>query len=219
MKSETPLSTRLAKSLLPPDYYEPVTMTWASLPGAISAKQQQEHWKLYLGYLEALKRIDGRVPRSEKPLKGIVDSEYRGLKEAESYVIGGSLLHGMYFEQFLLKSRRQGETRIEGQISKIWGSQGEWWKDFRACAMNARGWAVLAVCEIDPNDLRIFLLDSHNMGSMFGYSPLVVLDAYEHAYWLDFGVEKGDHFDNLIKYLDWTKIDERFMQLLTSWPP
>ncbi len=148
------LALKLSKRLLPPEYYEPVKISWTSLPGAISARQQREHLKLYQGYLDALKRIDGRLPVASKTTMSVVDSEYRSLKESESYVIGGALLHGLYFEQFS-QEPQQVAGPLQKQLASIWEKGDDWWADLRAAAMNARGWAVLSVCEIDPNDIRI----------------------------------------------------------------
>jgi Superoxide dismutase len=67
-----------------------------------------------------------------------------------------------------------------------------------ATAKAARGWALLA---IDPTDnkLRVFLADAHNDGAVWGSIPLIALDVYEHAFYVDYGPDKAKYLEPFFK--------------------
>ncbi len=94
-----------------------------------------------------------------------------------------------------------------------WGTQQAFRQEFVAAALQARGWAVLAVAHNDPTDLRIFALDAHDLGAVYGYCPLLVIDVYEHAYWMDFGTDKASYVQNIMGYVNWGEVDQRLQKV------
>lgn len=161
---------------------------WTALPGAISARQQQEHLKLYQGYLDTLAEGASR--------------------EKEAYARAGVLLHELYF-QGLAPTPSLFQGPAADAIVSIWGSKESLWQDMRDAALAARGWALLAVGEDDPEDLVVFALDSHVDGLAPGYTPLLAVDVYEHAYWMDHGADKGRYLDALAPFIRWEAVETR----------
>ena len=66
----------------------------------------------------------------------------------------------------------------------------------------ARGWVVLAY-SWDENRLRNILYDAHNQGGITGYAPLVVLDVYEHAYFIDYATARKKYIDAFFANINW----------------
>jgi superoxide dismutase, Fe-Mn family len=190
-------------------YYSPVKIDWTSLPGVISAEQQEAHWKLYLGYLDTLKNSDSKLSGLGMP--GKPEASFRGLKEAEAYASGGAVLHALYFEGLTDDPGVVGPPNgVQKAIQAQWGSLESWWREMRAAALNARGWAILGVCEVDPTDFRIAMMDTHVDNALVGYVPLCVVDVYEHAYWADHYTDRAAYLDGLHKFLNWEAIQERY---------
>ena len=79
--------------------------------------------------------------------------------------------------------------------------------DFKACGMSARGWAVLAY---DTNDGRLhnYIGDTHNQGGVWGAIPVIVLDVYEHAYFIDYGSDRKSYLEDFMNHLDWKMANE-----------
>ena len=82
-----------------------------------------------------------------------------------------------------------------------------------AAGLQGRGWVVLAVDPKASENIRLFVLDSHDLGPVFGYVPLLVVDVFEHAYWMDFGTNKGTYLKNLYGYIHWGEVNRRYKEV------
>lgn len=187
------------------------SLPYKSIPGVVSAKTLEEHLKLYQGYKDTLKRIDDgfeTMGKDEVPKKTSWDHPFRAIKQAETYALGGVILHELYFTNLTNKESDSGGLEVEKYIKEQFGSMAEWRNCMKGSLVEARGWVVFA---IDAHgDYRILLLDAHDQGTMFGYTPLVVIDVYEHAYWMDHGVDRVAYIEGVFKHLNWEEINRRF---------
>ena len=73
--------------------------------------------------------------------------------------------------------------------------------------MAARGWVVLA-WDTHEATLRVYSGDAHNQGGVWGAIPLIVLDVYEHAYFIDFGSDRAAYIDSYLKNLNWAAAND-----------
>ena len=75
--------------------------------------------------------------------------------------------------------------------------------------MAARGWANVA---LDPTDskLHVFIADAHNQGGVWGTIPIMTLDVYEHAYFMDYGSARADYIKAFFKNMDWGKVSQNY---------
>jgi superoxide dismutase, Fe-Mn family len=189
-----------------------LTLPYKSIPGVISARALEEHLKLYQGYVDTLKRVDAQLETMSKadvPKKTAWDSPFRAIKQAETYALGGVILHELFFANLTPKASDCKGLEIEKFIKQDFGSLNEWKNCMRGSILEARGWIVFAVDGL--GHYRILLLDSHDCGAMFGHTPLVVLDAYEHNYWMDWGADKAGCVDGMLSHLNWEEINRRFL--------
>lgn len=173
----------------------------------ISPKQITPHYSdLYLGYVTRINKIRGLLQ------DGINDPLiFRGLKVEETFNLDGVKLHELYFYNL---NARGGEPHpaLLTALTHNFGSFDAWLQDFMATGMAARGWTVLAY---DPRDngLHNILLDAHNVGVISSWTPLLVLDVYEHAYYIDFGTAKKAYIDAFIKNIDWQVVNTRYQAI------
>ena len=72
--------------------------------------------------------------------------------------------------------------------------------------MAARGWAVLC-WDTHDQALRVYTGDAHNQGGVWGCLPILVLDVYEHAYFMDYGSDRKAYIADFWKNVDWKKAD------------
>lgn len=86
-----------------------------------------------------------------------------------------------------------------------------WEAEFKGCGVAARGWVVLAY---DPADgkLHNFSMDAHDVGAIWGAAPLLVMDTYEHAYIIDYGVKRPPYIETFMKNIDWDVVNRRVSQ-------
>lgn len=195
-------------SLLSP---QPVVLPYSELPGAISARELAEHYKLYVGYRDQILRVDRGLLSAPRPGKSQYESPYSGLLWGQSFALAGAHLHELYFGNLRLPTIRPLVLlTIDKACELRWGSKQGVLDELHSAGLEARGWVVLAVAHDDPGDLRILTLDAHDLGAVFGYCPLLVIDCYEHAYWMDFGTDKGSYLKNILGYVNWDMVDARF---------
>lgn len=187
------------------------SLPYKSIPGVISAKALEEHLKLYQGYKDALKRIDENfetMGKDEVPKKHILEHPFRALKLAETYALGGVILHELFFNNLTNKPSDVNGLEVEKFIKEHFDSMAEWRHCMKGSLMEARGWVVFGVD--NKGGYRILMMDAHDCGASFDCTPLVVIDVYEHSYWMDHGADRGSYVDGVLKCLNWEEINRRF---------
>lgn len=198
-------------SLLSP---APVALSFSELPGAISARELNEHYKLYLGYRDMLGRVDGALPSAPLPSKHVPEGQLAGLLWGQGYALAGAFLHERYFENLTAVTiRPRILLSIEAIIERQWGSKEAFITDMIAAGLQARGWVLLGVSVTCPTDLRILTMNAHDTGAVFGYCPVLVIDVYEHAWWLDFGTDKAGYLKAILGYINWPAVDARHREV------
>ena len=190
-----------------------LSLPYKEIPGVISARALEEHLKLFEGYKDLLKRIDARfetMSKDDVPKKTAWDHSFRANKQAETYALGGILVHDLFFNNLTTETSDCKGLEIEKFIKwQGFASLSEWKHCMRGSLMEARGWVIFSID--DQGDYRILLLDAHDEGAMFGQTPLIVIDVYEHAYWMDHGVDRATYVDGIFKHLNWEEINQRYL--------
>ena len=175
----------------------------------ISAKTiETHHDKLYPGYVNKRNEIDTALPKADRSKAAQTYSEYRALKLEETFNADGQILHELYFSHLGGKGG-QPTGALADQINKDFGSFDSFVEDLTACGMAARGWATVA---LDPSDGKVhtFLCDVHNQGGVWGTIPIMTLDVYEHAYFMDYGSARPDYIKAFFKNVNWQKVSQNF---------
>lgn len=175
----------------------------------ISAKTLETHHdRLYAGYVNKRNEIDAALPNADKSKAQQTYSEYRALKLEETFNADGQILHELYFDS-LGGQGGQPAGALAQQITQDFGSLQGFVEDLTACGMAARGWATTA---FDPTDGKIhnFLCDVHNQGGVWGTIPLMTLDVYEHAYFMDYGSARADYIKAFFQNVKWETVSRNF---------
>lgn len=177
----------------------------------ISENQISQHRDiLYAGYVTKLNEIEERLKTADISKANQIFSELRALKAEESFALNGVLLHELYFENLGGKGG-QATGELSNLIAKDFGSFQKWEAEFKACGMAARGWVILAFCPVDGR-LHNFCLDSHNSNVAPMAPPVLVMDVYEHAYMIDYGVKRAPYIDAFMKNVDWKVCGQRLSE-------
>ena len=89
------------------------------------------------------------------------------------------------------------------------GSYESWEKDFRATgSVRGIGWAILYQDSVTGR-LHNFWINEHDKGHAAGCIPIIVMDAWEHAYMLDYGIKRAGYIDAFFRNLNWEKAQSR----------
>ena len=86
------------------------------------------------------------------------------------------------------------------------GSAGDWRADLKATGMAGRGWAWTAY-DWDEGKLFNYVGDAQNTFPIWNATPLIALDVYEHAYYLDYQTDRASYIDAFFDNLDWDAVN------------
>src|SRR3954466_3731770 len=172
----------------------------------ISRETIEAHYKLYQGYVNKRNEILGKLDGVDLSSANQVYSELRSLKVDLTFAIGGIKNHEIYFEH--LGGTGGDPSGIFGSLVKRdFGTIADWKADLKATGMAGRGWAWTAY-DWDEGRLFNYLGDAQNTFPVWNATPLVALDVYEHAYFLDFQNARGAHSDAFFATLDWAVVND-----------
>ena len=171
----------------------------------ISRATIDAHHKLYQGYVNKRNEILGELASVDRSAANQVYSQIRALKVELSFAIGGIKNHEIYFEH-LGGAGGDPTGAVGGLVARDFGSAQAWRDDLKATGMAGRGWAWTAY-DWDEGRLFNYVGDAQNSYPIWNATPLVALDVYEHAYFLDFQTDRAGYIDAFFDNLDWEVVN------------
>ena len=172
----------------------------------ISRQSVEAHYKLYEGYVNKRNEILRKLADVDLSAANQVYSEVRVLKTELTFAVGGIKNHEIYFEH-LGGEGGDPEGAIAQLIKRDFGSIEDWRRDLKATGMGGRGWAWTAY-DWDEGRLFNYIGDTQNTFPIWNATPLVALDVYEHAYFLDYQTDRGSYIDAFFNNLDWDVVND-----------
>ncbi|PRR80111.1 Superoxide dismutase [Clostridium liquoris] len=174
----------------------------------ISLNQLQQHYKLYEGYVNKLNEIWSMpVDAKEYGPGNATYSPMRSLKLGETYALDGVKLHELYFEN-ITGGNNQPFGSILKFIMRDFKSYENFLEYLKKVGLSMRGWAILTIDPLD-NKLHIIGSDAHDTGAVWLSYPLLAMDVYEHAYMIEFGIDRSKYIDRFIENINWAVINNR----------
>lgn len=183
----------------------------ASKIKGISAKQIEEHLKLYKGYVTKVNELS-KSDKDANNFKGSnpTYSAMRSLKLGETFALNGAILHELYFENISCTSDSKclAHGKMLDLIEEDFCEYEAFIKYLKEAALSIRGWAIVAIDSIS-HTLRVIGADAHDVGALWSSYPLLVIDVYEHAYFMDFGTDRAKYLDTIIENINWEVVEKR----------
>ena len=172
----------------------------------ISRETVEAHYRLYQGYVAKRNEILGKLAEVDLSSANQVYSDLRSLKVDLTFAIGGIKNHEIYFEH-LGGHGGAPDGAFARLVSRDFGTADAWRADLTATGMGGRGWAWTAY---DWDEGRLFnsLGDAQNTFPIWNATPLVALDVYEHAYFLDFQTDRASYIEAFLNNLDWSVVND-----------
>jgi superoxide dismutase, Fe-Mn family len=159
---------------------------YSALAPVMSEQQLKlHHDKHHQAYVNNANAI---LEKLDKTRKDNIDPDPAALK-ALSFNIGGHMLHSIFWESMAPAGKGGGAPggKIADLINQEFGSFDRFKKEFTAAATSVEGsgWAALAIQQCIARPL-IMQIEKHNVNVYPGFQFLLVLDVWEHAYYLDY---------------------------------
>jgi Fe-Mn family superoxide dismutase len=162
------------------------------------------HFTLYQGYVTNTNKLVDLMKEKE-----VGTPEYAELHRRFGWEWNGMRLHELYFGNIGKHAVPLSERALKQKIEATWGSVENWEKEFRGmAAMRGIGWVVLVH---DKKDGRLFntWIGEHDEGNLAGTTPLLVMDVFEHAFMVDYGLKRADYINVFMNHIDWHAVEER----------
>jgi Fe-Mn family superoxide dismutase len=166
------------------------------------------HFQLYEGYVKnsnsLLKKWEEFRSKGE-----FTDPAFAELKRRFGWVYNSVKLHEAYFGVLGKVESDSKNSSFERVVSQQFGSFEKWRDEFLAVAsMRGIGWAVLYR---DPTNQKLIncWIDEHNNGHLIQSEPILVLDVFEHAFLIDYGIDRKKYLTAFMKNVQWDKVELR----------
>ena len=171
----------------------------------------KNHFTLYQGYVTNTNKLVELLETMLKDGKSGTP-EYAELKRRFGWEFNGMRLHEYYFENLGGGKTLDTYGTLGKQMQCDFGSFESWEKDFRATgAMRGIGWVILYQ---DNMTHRLFncWINEHDVSHPSGCVPVLVMDVFEHAFMLDYGLKKADYIESFFKNIDWAAVESRVLR-------
>jgi Fe-Mn family superoxide dismutase len=168
----------------------------------------KNHFTLYQGYVtNTNKSLD---TLSEMAKGGNIGTpEYAELKRRLGWEFNGMRLHEFYFENLGGKGTLNKSGKLWKKLSEEFGSYENWEADFKGVgAMRGIGWAILYQDPVSGKLINQWITE-HDVGHPAGCNPLLILDVFEHAFMIDYGLKKADYIAAFFKNIKWEAVEGR----------
>lgn len=169
----------------------------------------QKHHQAYV------KGANGILEKLDGARKNGTDVDMKSTLKELSFNIGGHILHSLFWGNLAPESGDKPGGALGDAINKEFGSFERFKKEFTqaAASVEGSGWAALAYCMLTGRPI-IMQIEKHNTNVYPMYNILMVLDVWEHAYYLDYRNERPKFIDAFWNIVNWNKIAERLEKLI-----
>ena len=182
-------------------------LKYQSLDGLSSKQLSEHHDVLYAGYVKKYNEITAALAEVDLTTANATFSDLRELKVEQSFALNAVKLHEAYFDN-LTDKPKPADGQIVKAIESRWGSYQAWVDEFAALGLASRGWVAL-VFDKTLDRFENYIFDVHNQGGVADTKLILVLDVYEHAYFLDYVTGRKAYIEKFMALIDWDEVNSR----------
>ncbi|MCS7213930.1 MAG: Fe-Mn family superoxide dismutase [Candidatus Calescibacterium sp.] len=178
-------------------------------PG-FSEQLLKNHFTLYQGYVTNTNKLYEIIQQMTKDGKAGTP-EFAEIKRRFGWEFNGMRLHEYYFEN-MTKNKKDIDKggKLHKKIQDDFGSFDNWQKEFKSTgAMRGIGWAIMYY---DPFSKRLFntWINEHDVGHLAGCPIILIMDVFEHAFMIDYGLKRADYIEAFFNAIDWDIVQKRY---------
>ena len=171
----------------------------------------QKHHQAYVNSANAI------LERLDKARKEGADFDVKATLKELSFHIGGHLLHSLFWPNMTPSGKGGGNPTgaLGTALEKEFGSFERFKKEFSlaATSVEGSGWAALSFCR-QTNRPMIMQIEKHNTNVYPMFAILMVIDVWEHAYYLDYRNERAKFVDAFWNIVNWDEASKRLERIL-----
>ena len=199
---------------MPQKKYSPMQFTHLKGLKGISDAVLESHFKLYEGYVNRTNKLTELL--SGLQVKGEAagaNPAYAEMTRRMGFEYNGMVLHEYYFGNMKPGAATTPAGKLKQAMEQSFGSYENWLADFKAVGTSPGvGWAITFQ---DPRTgwLSNHWVTLHNDGNIAGYKPVLIMDAWEHAFVPDYKpTERAKYVDAYFQNIDWESVESRLVK-------
>lgn len=168
----------------------------------------KNHFTLYQGYVTNTNKVLEAIEKITQENR-ISTPEFAELKRRLGWEFNGMRLHEFYFENLGGDGRLDSGYRLYKEIEKDFGSFDRWIAEFKGTgAIRGIGWVALYQ---DTTNGRLinFWINEHDVSHPAGCNLILIMDVFEHAFMLDYGLKRADYIEAFFHNINWVAAEKR----------
>jgi len=170
----------------------------------------QKHHQAYVNGANAI------FEKLEKARQDGMDVDVKAILKELSFNIGGHVLHSLFWGNLAPGGKGGDKPKgiLAGAIDKEFGSFDRFKKEFTqaAAGVEGSGWAALSYCKLTGRPI-IMQIEKHNTNVYPMFTILMVVDVWEHAYYLDYKNLRAKFIEAFWNIVNWREVQKRFEAL------
>ncbi len=176
----------------------------------LSDQLLKNHFTLYQGYVTNTNKLADALNQLLKEGK-IAVPEYAEMKRRFGWEFNGMRLHEYYFGNMVKGGKGlDPASGLSQKLAADFGSYDNWQKDFKASgAIRGIGWVVLCLDPVANRTCNVWI-NEHDAGHLAGGIPLMIMDVFEHAFMIDYGLKRADYIETFFRVIDWSAVTARY---------
>ncbi|MBI4446256.1 MAG: superoxide dismutase [Acidobacteria bacterium] len=166
------------------------------------------HDKHHQSYVDGLNKAEQKLEEARK------GGQFELVKHWEREIAfhgSGHMLHSIFWPNMSPKGGGEPAGELAKAITRDFGSFEAFKNHFQAAAtaVEGGGWGILAYQTLS-NQLIILGVEKHQNLTQFGAVPLLVLDVWEHAYYLRYQNRRADYVKAFFNVINWKDVEQRY---------
>jgi Fe-Mn family superoxide dismutase len=163
---------------------------------------------------------NGILQKFDGARKDGVDLDMKAALKELSFHVGGFRLHNLFWQN-LAPAGKSGGGTPKGDLAKAldgeFGTFARFKKEFTQAAsgVEGSGWAALSYCRTTGRPI-IMQIEKHNVNVIPGFTNLLVLDVWEHAYYLDYKNDRAKFIEAFWNIVNWDEVNKRLVAFLKT---
>lgn len=200
--------------------YKEIILDYRYIDKFISNESLDIHLSIYRDNLNKLNKLlsDANYDYSYsiKDLINNIDIFPLSIRGEILYYLSSILNHNLFFYNISNNKYIEPFGLIEKDINKYFNSFDNFKKKFTTKALNLKGSGYTFLARDDKGDLKIINTSNEDSPYYYGYEPIIALDLWEHAYFLDYRNDKSTYIDNFFKVIDFKRINNYYEKLVNK---
>ena len=195
--------------------YKKITLDYKSLDPYIDDRTLDLHYNAhYRNYTDKLNKYlnDINYDYKDSPIYLAKHIDILPMENRDEILfnLGGYLNHSLYFYN-LTNKKKDIPIELLNLINKYFGSFSLFKEEFIDMAMEVKGSGYTFLVMDKNNKLRIINTSNQDTPYYYGFTPIMTIDVWEHAYYLKYTYLRKKYLENIFDIIDFNKVYKLYL--------